>query len=138
MSQNSYHWWDVLVLAMMPEKLQEGCKIEKTGLCFKVPIYWQIQLRGRRPWSLGLLQALTFLGKKSLNILWNPGLIPGDECFAFETQASALWSPTEKGVRRVVVKPIRATSLTQSLALGRHSGAQTRGHPPPAFSRGLD
>lgn len=33
-----------------------------------------------------------------------------------------------------MVKPTRATILTQSLAWGRHSGAQRLGHPPPTSS----
>lgn len=94
-----------------------------------LPISGQIQLRGRRPWALGLLQALTSSGKKSLNILWNPDMIPGDECFAFETKASALWSPTEKGARRAVVKPTRATSLTSKPGLGWAFGRSERGPP---------
>lgn len=87
---------------------------------------------------MGVLQALTFSVKKSLNIHWKPDVIPGDKCFAFETQVSALGSPTEKGTKRAEVKPTRATILTQRLAWGRHSGAWTRGSPPPAFSPSLD
>lgn len=80
---------------------------------------------------MGLLQTLTFPGQKSPKILWKPELISGDECFPFETQASALGSPTVKGARRAVGKPTRAMRLPRRLAWGRHSGAQSRGHPPP-------
>ena len=91
-----------------------------------LPTDGQIRLRGRRARALGLLQALTFSERKSLNILWKPDLIPGDGGSAFETQASALGSPTEKGARSAPVGPYRATSLPQSRAWGRRSG-----HPPP-------
>lgn len=86
----------------------------------ELPTYlWAETVDGQKDLGLESPPALIIFippGKKSLNILWNPDLIPGDECFTFETQASALRSPTEKDTRRAVVKPTRATSPTQSLA----------------------
>lgn len=79
---------------------------------------------------MGVLQALTFSGRKILNILWKPDLISGEQCFAFETKVSTLGSPSERALEKGGQNQEgNETSLTQSLA-GQHLGAQNPDHPP--------